>query len=160
MFNEQSENTTIIDASDAPNGNRLDNSERLREHYRRLSAANTLKWNGKWKDKQRETKENAAALLGAVACQLELTDYQKQRAHQHLNTIGSDYSDGYGLSTVAATLCGIVGWQDDRSYHPNSLRNDWRGENDMANFLRSEDIRFSTYARCWGAIENELGVEK
>lgn len=160
MFREQSENTTVINADDAPNTKRLDGTETQANFYRRLAVTNTLKWNGKWRDEKQRTNSNTTSVVGAIACQLELTDHQKEVAHRYRRQIDSGFSRGYGLSTVAATLCGLAGWKDDRSYHPNALRNDWRGENEMANLLRSEDIAFSTYARCWGALENELGVEK
>lgn len=149
------ERATTFNGSDAPAGERLDGYETKQNHYRRLSAKNSLRWNGKWRDEQRETRTDAAAILDSVASHLELTPYQQKEANREFTALPDKYIEAYSTALVALCVCGLVGRKDGRNYHPNNLNSD----HPSSEFTRLvEDITVSHAAlhKCWDSVEGEM----
>jgi len=72
MPSNEPDNATTIHPTDVPK------SERAK--YRRFRSDNQPGQNGKWRDETVHIPKDREAVLDAIAGQLELTDYQIERA--------------------------------------------------------------------------------
>lgn len=149
---------TTLRSTDAPPGERLDGSESRRDHYDRLKNVNSLRWNGKWKDRERETQKNASAILDATASTLELTDYQKREAHRIFSNLPDKFHTAYSTSLLTLCVCGLVGAQDGRRYHPNRVQPDrnYHEPHGFISFFEGLNASYQEFYRCWKRIESEV----
>lgn len=150
------ERATTFNGSDAPAGERLDGYESKQNHYRRLSAKNSLRWRGQWRDEQRETRTDAAAILDSVAGHLELTPYQHGEAERIFSGLPDKYVQAYSTALVALCVCSLVARQDGRSYHPNQTK---AGSSVSTEFTRLVDDIGTSYTalyKCWCAVQGEM----
>lgn len=155
---DQVERATTFNGDDAPPGKRLDNSESLDNYYSRLSLANSLDFNGKWKDRRRETQKNASAIVDAVAGQLELTDYQVNEAHRYFTVIPNRFNESHSTEVVALCVCGLAGRQDGRDYHPNAIRPSTDVDTTFAEIANGTGVSYNEFHSVWEAIRQELGL--
>lgn len=153
---EYVERATTFQGSDASNDERLDGSESLANHYSRLSLANSLNWNGKWRDENRETEQNATAILDAIASKLELTNHQKEVAHRYLRALPSKYNQAYSTAVVALCVCGIAGRKDGRSYTPQAAAENPSGAFEFRELIGETNASHSEFASCWSSIKKEV----
>lgn len=157
MFNndESVERATTFNYVDAQAEERLDGSESKRNHYNRLGVFNSLDWNGKWKDRKKETQKNASAIVDAITCQLELTDYQKRETHRRFNALPDSYNEAYSTAMLALCVAGHVARKDGRDYHPNNLNRD----DDDRNFTQLVDelgINQTVLNSCWIRVRRQV----
>lgn len=151
------ERATTFNGSDASAGKRLDDYEYKKDYYRRLSVHNSLRWNGKWKDRRRETAKTASAIVDAVAGQLELTPYQKEEAHRKFSQLPDRYNKAYSTALLALCICGLVGRQDGRNYHPNQIHPDSNVHNQLTDFAgETKGIYYRSFYKCWCAVKHEV----
>jgi hypothetical protein len=157
---ESVDEATIFDPTDAPLTDRLDGIESQRQHYQRLSVANSLNHNGKWRDENKQTEMNSQAIVDAVASQLELTDYQTERAKHFFDQLPDRFNQGYSTSLLALCVVGFAGREDGRRYHPSlispsSVREPHKPSpfRDLAIRL---DISYSELYKCWHKVGREL----
>ena len=154
MSNNYQKEATTFDATDAPSGRRLDGTESFQRKYRRLSLANTLDWNGKWRDERRATQRDSMAIVDAIAAQLELTSFQKKRARQFYTDLPDNYNQAYSSRLLAFVVAGIAGLEDGRKYHPNNLR-EGNADDDYA-ALADEVGTPSEIHSVWQRVRGEL----
>lgn len=155
-IDDDAERATTFDAEKAPPGNRYDGTESFYEHYNRLSLANDDRYIGKWRDESQQTKKNSAAIVDAVAGQLELTEYQKSESHRIFSSLPDRFENGYHTHLVAITVCGVIGERDGRNYHPNQLRTGTDTNSLLKNLSDDLGVRYREYYSCWNAIKEEL----
>lgn len=119
MNDDNVDSATWFDPNDVPNSRRLDNSESLRNHYRRLGLQNLEGRNGKWVDEKRIAPKDRKAVLDAVAGQLEVTSYQRARAWHLMQDLPDATYQGNPIGLVSLCVCAIACRNDGRIYHPN-----------------------------------------
>jgi len=156
---EHVEQATTIDPTDVADVQRLDGIETKYNTYSRLSIANRSTWDWKWLDRTQKTTQDAAAVVEAVASQLDLTEYQTQRAARFLSQIKQERVQGYSTAALAICLCGLAGRLDGRAYHPNNLLNDplpSEPAEQFAEIARENDISYTALANCWSAVKGDL----
>lgn len=149
------ERATTFDGGDAPSGERLDGSESLQNYYDRLSVWNSLGWNGKWKDRNRETTKNTTAIVDAVAAQMELTDYQKAEAQRMFSNLPDRYNQARSTALLALCICAIVGVQDGRNYHPSQVKYN-TADNIFVDIANEIEVSFSELYTCWRQLREEV----
>lgn len=153
---EHVERATTFRGYDAPTDERLDGSETLYDYYDRLSVANSLDWNGKWRDEKRATQKDASAILDAVAAHLELTDYQKSESHRRFSSLPNRLNQHYQTSLLAIAVCAVVGYEDGRKYHPTILQDDTDDPPyAFAELVSDIDVTFTEFYRCWSDVQME-----
>lgn len=156
MTDEYVEQATKITGSDAPDKQRLDGYESQQDLYQRLAVANSLDWNGKWRDEYRATRKDAAAIVDAIGSSLELTDFQKQRAKEYFDQLPDSYNEAYSTLLLALCVCGLSGRVDGRDYHPNELHPNSTSNGEFAHLAKRNGIRYSRLYSCWNRIEGEI----
>lgn len=157
MTNEEYiERATTFDGYEAPATERPDGRrESLKSHYNRLSILNSLDYNGKWEDKVRQTAKNGSDIIDAVASQLELTDYQKQEAHHRFTDISERRKQGNKTHMIALCVCGIVGVEDGRDYHPNHVL-PHTPDSAFGDFAVETGLRHSELYSCWESVRGDM----
>lgn len=150
------ERATTFDGQDAPPGDRLDGSESFRNYYKRLSVANTLDWNGKWRSERRETIKNASAIVDAIASQLQLTDYQTEEAHRIFANLSLELNEAHSTSLLALCICALVGRKDGRDYHPNQHHPRASRDTDFARIAEDIGVSYAALYSCWKRIRREV----
>jgi hypothetical protein len=158
MTDEYIDYATTLDPSDAPAAERLDGTESKRNQISRLARTNTLKWNGKWRNERRETSENGAAVVESIAGQLELTPYQQSRALNIYDSLDDSFDTAYATSLLAMVICGHVGREDGRDYHPNQIRPGTEPDADetFVSLTNELEIGYTELYSCWRRIGREL----
>lgn len=125
---------------------RLDGSESLANHYRRLSNLNTGMWNGKWENKKAIHRADNLALFDGLSSSLDLTPHQKRRS-RHLFDQFPLGTFGYDARFVAFAICVLVAEEDGRMFDPTEKvehRNDLSDvETDKQFHLIALEERFS-----------------
>jgi len=151
---------TTFAVCDVADEQRLDGSESKREQYRRLSITNKSARAGKWRDERKHTRQDIAAVVNAIASQLELTDFQRERAHHYLTQLDPDRQQGYRSVTIALCVCGIAGRRDGRSYHPNHVAPGGEVPSEtVTTFVQiatDNGVRHTALYHCWSAIKRDL----
>lgn len=148
---------TTFNISEVPERQRLDGTESLRETYRRLSVADSPDWDGGWKDRNKETEENSHAIIDSIASSFELTPHQKQRARRYFDALPDNYNQAYSTALLALCVCGFVGREDGRDYHPNNVRERKpTAENDIARLASELDLRYGQVFSCWNRLRGEF----
>lgn len=159
MSDDYVDRATTLKGIDAPSETRLDGSETKQNYYSRLAVANSLDWNGKWRDEWRATRKDSVAIVDAIASSLELTPYQKERAQHYFDSLPSDYNEAYSTSLLALCVCGISGKLDGRNYHPNRHHSNGpepTHNNKFAQLTYQNEIAYSELWSCWRNIEEEI----
>lgn len=157
MTDDYVDQATTLKSSDAPDGERLDGSERHQDHYQRLAVANSLDWNGKWRDERRATRKDASAIIDAVASTLELTEYQTNKAHRYFDHLPDDYNQAYSTSLLALCVTGMAGRDDGRDYHPNNVHPESETDGAFVEFARDDlGASYEQLYSCWNRIRGEL----
>lgn len=156
---ENVEPATRIDSKDSNNGVRYDNTESYRNFYRRLELWNRDDRNGKWVDEEKAGQDDRSAILDAVAGQLELTDYQKERAWYLLQQLGTDTFRANPTGLVCFCVCAIACREDGREWHPDRARES--NDHKFSYFLRElgygEEARESLVRKLYKRLDTELG---
>lgn len=124
MNEDHSDAATWLNPNDAPAYNRLDDTETLREHYRRLGLWNQEGRNGKWVDESQMTPKDRKHTLDAVAGQIDATDYQRERAWVLIQELSDSTLQGTAAGLICLAACAIACREDGRSYHPDQRRPD------------------------------------
>lgn len=104
---------------------RLDGTATFEQHYARLASHNAGVYNGKWADKTKLRKQDNLAVFDAIACQLELTKYQKKTGREEfsrLNLRELSTPNGIDATLVAVMVAAVVARRDGRMYHPQSSK--------------------------------------
>jgi hypothetical protein len=156
MFDEQVDQATSFRSYDAPDGERLDGSEQFQDYYDRLGVANTLNWNGKWRDEHAETKRNALAIVDAVAGQLQLTDFQSGKARVWFTELPDKFNESRSTGLLALCICALVAREDGRTYHPNQYHDGSDVENNFVRVADDLDVTYSQLSSCWSAVKSEV----
>lgn len=156
MTDDYVEQATLINGNEAPDGIRNDGTETHRNHYSRLSLANSGNWNGKWRDEQRATDHDNHAIVDAVGGQLELTSYQQERSHAVLDSLPRELLGAYQSALLALCVCGIVAARDGRNYHPNNAHPNSNTDNVFVSLFDGINAEYSKLYSCWNRIEDEL----
>jgi len=149
MTDEQTGQATTLYPTDVAD-------ESKREKYSRLALANSLNWNGKWRDETRATKRDQNAILDAIAGQLQLTPYQHQRSRSVFDDLPDGFSgQGYSTRVVALCVCGIVGREDGRNYHPNKLHPNASSESGsgFSSIADEIDVSYQEVYSCWSTVK-------
>lgn len=155
MKDELDEEATTFNGCEAPSGMRADGVESFQNFYSRLSLANSLRWRGKWRDEGRMTHEDNHAILDSIAGQLELTDYQQTRAHNLIDKLPDTVFQAYQSLLLGLCVCGVVGYQDGRNYHPNSVRTetDTSAADMYVELYEETDASYRAFYTCWKRVE-------
>lgn len=153
MNDEVVEWRTTFDVSDAPHDNRLDSIETKHEMYSRLAVANTLDWNGKWRDENRVTEKTERHIIDALSSQLELTDFQKDRAQKLYYDSREELLPSYSIETLSLCAVGLSGNADGRNYHPNNLLRSNESKNRYAELAIEVGVSHSKLLSCWTKME-------
>lgn len=105
----------------------------LLPNYKRLELLNRGFWNGTWENKEALHTDDNWRVADAIMCQLEMTDYQKERFHYLFWKLDRGK---LGLSTeqVAFAVCMLVCREDGRKSSPRYK--DWDTEFDR--FVREQ----------------------
>lgn len=156
MTDDYVEQATILKGHEAPDGTRHDKTETHRNHYSRLAMANSLNWNGHWRDEHRATEQDNHAIVDAVAGQLELTSYQQERAHNVLDSLPRELLGAYQSSLLALCVCGVVAADDGRGYHPNNAHPNSETDSKFVELFDSTDAEYSKLYSCWTRIGDEI----
>jgi len=159
--NDKTSEATKLYADDAPSGDRLDESEPLRSYYQRLANANSPEWDGPRRDENVTTERDHKNLLDAVATSLSLTDYQRQRAEKIVENLPSRHFRANKNVAVILSVCGHVGREDGRSYHPTYLSYEPHELDDASaesfcRFAKDSNITYRDIIGCWNRIGGEL----
>lgn len=158
--NNNSENTKI-NSDDAPSGSRLDGIETYKQYYKRLDNANSPEWNGSWRDENITTDRDHKNLLDAVATSLEMTKHQRARAEKLVDGLDPRHFRANKNVAVILSICGHVGREDGRAYHPVHIGRDREFIEDDAidsfvGFADGANISMRDMAGCWERIGDEL----
>lgn len=158
MSDEYVDRATTLSGSDAPSEKRMDGSETKQNYYNRLAVANSLDWNGKWRDERRATRKDSVAIVDAIASTLELTDFQTERAQKFFESLPKNYNEAYSTALLALCVCGLSGRKDGRRYHPNRIHPNTDDEcagkfEELADDL---SVEYSRFYSCWNRVEGEL----
>ncbi|UBF22653.1 hypothetical protein HRTV-25_gp72 [Halorubrum tailed virus 25] len=116
------ENATRFYGADSAGGYRLDGTETIEEHYRRLANLNMGIWTGTWADNDALRRADNLAVFDAIAGFLELSPYQKTVAREtfgDLNLRELSSPGGIDATLVAVMVAAAVCRDDGRLYHPN-----------------------------------------
>lgn len=156
MTDETVEQATLLKGCEAPDGERHDKTETHRNHYNRLALANSLKWNGHWRDEKQATDSDNHAIIDAVAGQLELTSHQQERAHAELDDLPRELLGAYQSALLALCLCGVIATEDGREYHPNNAHPNSNTESEFVSLFKSTGANYSKLYSCWERVRSEL----
>lgn len=155
-FEDQVEEATTFDPSEAPDGERLDGSETHRTRYERLADANTLRWNGAWQDRKSETPRDHEAILDSIASCLELTSLQRERAKEYLDFLPGEFSTKRSTAVVTTAVCMISANEDGRNYHPNMVHPNSSAENELRDIQESVGFSYRLLFSTWNDVKEEL----
>lgn len=156
MDNEHVEPATRFSPNEAPGGTRDDLTESYKRFYRRLSAWHGANGDWKWSDQRRVSKRDRSAILDAISGQLELKDFQKERALRILE----DLPEGTLRGNPTALLCIVSAAHacrpDGRKYHPKRAddNNDDLFQSLLGGFDYSEKQIRKVYNRV-GSLTND-----
>jgi len=156
MTDEQTGQATHFNASDVADTDRHDGIESRRNHYSRLAIANSLDWNGSWRDEDRATIKDNRAIVEAIASQLELTDYQQERALRELESIPRELLGAYESAMLALCLCGVIARRDGRDYHPNHTHPNSDRDSDFVRLFDETSATYSQFYSCWKRVSYEI----
>jgi len=146
MSDESVDNATTLNPDDAP--------AHKRHQYRLHRRNNQPGQNGKWRDETVHIPKDRKNVLDAIAGQLELTDYQRQRSRHLLGQLPDDHFRANATKLVCFVLAGHVGAEDGRDYHPrNLIRNE---ANQYATEAAALGIEYSELASCWYRVREDL----
>lgn len=149
MADEQTGQATTFYPTDVDN-------DAKRERYSRLALANSLNWNGKWRDEERATMNDNRAIVEAIASQLELTDYQQERALTELERIPRELLGAYESAMLALCLCGIIARRDGRDYHPNHAHPNSDHDSHFVTLFEETSASYSQFYACWKRVSQEI----
>jgi len=149
MTDEQTGQATTLYPTDVAD-------ESKREKYSRLALANSLNWNGKWRDEERATIQDNRAIVEAIAGQLELTDYQQERALTELERIPRELLGAYESAMLALCLCGLIARKDGRDYHPNHTHPNSDRDSTFVNLFAETSATYSQFYSCWKRVSSEI----
>jgi hypothetical protein len=152
MEDNDTEEATTFDPTDAPLKERLDGVESKRDQFKRLKDKNTLRWNGKWHDSKREAKYDRQAIVDSVAGHLSLTDYQHAEAQRIFDELPANYNRAYATSKLAFAVCAFVAWKDGRDYHPSADHPD-HFEQARQDYNIDDRVFQSIWARVYTEVE-------
>lgn len=142
---------SVFYPEEAPSREQLDGSESIRDKYRRLADNYRPGKSGKWHDEVPKIDDDRAAVVDAVAGQLELTPGQRDRARAKISNLPGRHFRANQIALVALVVCGWIGWRDGRNYHPNGT---------LPAHFRSAmgDLSLSrkAYKACWGRVVGDL----
>lgn len=155
-FEDQVEEATTFDPSEAPDGERLDGSETHRTRYERLADANTLRWNGAWRDEKQATDRDHTAILDSVASCLDLTGLQRRRAGEYLDYLPEEYRTKRSTAVVMTAICMISANEDGRDYHPNMVHPNSSAENELRDIQESIGFSYRLLFSTWNDVKEEL----
>lgn len=159
--NNTTSQSTKIDPDDSPSGNRLDGTESYKRYYKRLSNANSPEWDGPRRDENITTERDHKNLLDSVASSLELTPHQKSRAELVLDQIDPRHFRGNKNVAVILSICGHVGREDGRAYHPayigiDAENIDVDSTRSFVTFADGADLTMRDMAGCWERVGDEV----
>lgn len=157
MDDDNVDKATTFNGSEAPSGKRLDKSESFSDYYGRLAVANSLDFNGKWKQRRRETRKNASAILDAIAGQMQLTDFQKRKAHRLFSDLPSEYNESRPTALLALVIAALAAREDGRSYHPNQCASTSNITNNFTKIASELGFSYSRVYGCWQSVKHEVG---
>lgn len=156
MSDEIVEQATMLNGCEAPPGNRGDGIETRRNHYRRLAIANSLDWNGKWRNERRATIKDNLAIVNAIAGHLELTDYQKQRSETVFEALPNSLYGAYESALLALCVCGLVAREDGRTYHPNNAHPNSDTTTEFTDVFDDINAEYKQLYSCWERVRGEM----
>jgi hypothetical protein len=156
MSDEIVEQATMLNGCEAPPGNRGDGIETRRNHYRRLAIANSLDWNGKWRDEGRATIKDNLAIVNAIGSQLELTSYQKQRSEVLFESLPKELYGAYESALLALCVCGIAAREDGRDYHPNNAHPNSDTDTEFTAIFDEISAGYKQLYSCWERVQGEV----
>lgn len=146
MSDDSVDNSTTLDPTDAP--------PHKRQEYRRHRRNNQPGQNGKWRDETVHIPKDRRNVFDAIAGQLELTSYQKERSRHLLGKLPDDHFRANPTKLVCFVVAGHVGVEDGRDYHPrNLLRNK---KNQYAEQAEALGIGYSELISCWYRVAQDL----
>lgn len=153
--NDQREHATTFEPDDAPVTHRSDGTATQQQHYSRMRRYNQPGQHGKWVDENRRNESDWDATIEAVASQLELTDYQEQRAKKLFEWLPENHQRGRPLRYLAFAVCTIAGREDGREYHPNKLL-DHAEHSRYKHVARELDIEYEKFYSCFDAVSGDV----
>lgn len=154
MYGEDVEPATIIRPHEAPDTQRADYVESIRDLFERFDVWNRGDWNGKWENKTRTDRRDRRAVFDAVVGQLELTDYQSDRAWKFYRELPDDTRNAFSVPQLVFCVAVLAAREDGRYYHPqaSAARND-----DLFEHIRRElGIPKKRLTRLYGRVKSEV----
>jgi hypothetical protein len=156
MTDDQVEQATVFKGYEAPDGIRDDGTESHKNHYSRLALANSGNWNGFWRDEHKATEQDNHAIVDAIAGQLELTSYQRERAHAVLDSLPRELLGAYQSALLALAVCGVVAAEDGRDYHPNKAHPNSNSDTVFVTLFEETGAQYSKFYSCWNRVSSEI----
>lgn len=161
MTDQTTENHTKFHAND-PDAEyqtdyRLDGSEKVSEHYKRLSMYNSGIWTRGWADESKRGESDKRYTILTIANQLELTDYQTReaaRAFESLDLAELSSPNGIDAYLVAVCVAAHIASEDGRIYHPD--RKPENNDELFVGLLQNLSYRPTTVKRCFSKVESRL----
>lgn len=152
----EQEYRTRFETGDSPTGKRHDNSEAFGQFYNRLAMHNNSKKSGKWHDENDATAEDHAYLIDSVGSSLSLTEYQRERAKHIEDQLPDTFFRAYRNVAVVLAICGLVGREDGRPYHPANVFSDGEVRGEVAKEMRSLCDEHNIVARQYRSIYERI----
>jgi len=160
-----SENRTTYHAAEAPDVSRLDGTETKRQQMQRLFRQyQTGLKNGEWTDKEKMRSVDNIRMLNTIAGQLELTDYQQERARRILDSVSvpAFRSPDRDVALIGFSLCVLV-YNDDTAtesrYYPTKTENPERFEPMAESISCSDGQVISMIEKIRKRIENDENTD-
>lgn len=156
MYGEDVEPATKIDPSEAPNTPRGDYVESIRSLFQRLDLWNRGDWNGNWENRERTDRRDRRAVFEAVTSQLDLTDYQQDRAWRLYQDLPEDTRTAFSVPALVFCVSVIAAREDGRYYHPQApnSRNDSRFSEIREEIGLTEKRASRLYGRVMAEVES------
>lgn len=107
-----------------------------------------------WISRREQMVSDRRGVLDAIAGQLELTPYQRERAAHLMDDIDERRFRARKTALVLLCLCGHVGREDGRDYHPNRLNA--TGADKFAELARDISASHSELYSCWVGVGNDV----
>lgn len=149
---ESVDNATTFRKSDVPATNK--------RKYDRLWKANRPEWKGcgGWQSEEHLIPKDKSNVLDAIGPKLSLTSYQKSRAQHIIGSISDETFRAYKTSLVILCICGLVGREDGRDYHPNNLKRDSATGHvkQFTDIAESVASSHSELYSCWEKVRRQL----
>lgn len=155
MNDDYVERATVFNINEAPSKKRKDNSGTIRGLYARLEQRDDPRRTGGFLDEERRTIEDGAAIVNAVASSLNLTKRQREDAERRFQNLSDNFNQAYATELLAICICGIIGREDGRDYHPNNVHPRATTDNEFAGVVESAGIGYGRLFSCWNRIESD-----